>query len=450
MNERAMPNANCTGQDELDLGVIDFGRLGRREVEGRFDGGSMTSDAGVMLLSAADRKIGLMTAAARCIADPRNPLLITHAVRDMLRQRVYGLALGWEDLNDHQALRCDVAMQTAVGVDREVASAPTLCRLEKWADRATALRLSQVLVEQFIASFEQPPEELVLDFDATDAPLHGQQEQRFFHGYYDSYCYLPLYVFCGQQLLCAYLRPSRIDAAKHAAAILKLLARRLRQAWPAVRIVLRGDSGFCRQRIINWCERSDVHYLIGLARNARLEAMVEYAQLALKDEYARTGAKQRLVDEFSYAAQSWPRERRVITRLEWGEQGHNPRFVVTNLAGAPGALYDDVYCQRGEAENRIKEAQIGLFATRTSCHVFASNQLRVLLAALAYVLIERLRTLGLKGTALAHAQIDTLRIKLFKLAAVVTRNTRRIRLYLASNWPSAPIFAQAMRVLRSP
>jgi Transposase DDE domain group 1 len=445
-----MPKTNCTGQGVLDLGVIDCGRIGRREVQGCFNGGTMTSDAGVMLLSAADRRIGLTAAAARCIADPRNPLLITHAVRDMLRQRVYGLALGWEDLNDHQALRRDVAMQTAVGVEREVASAPTLCRLEKWADRATAVRLSQLLVEQFIASFEQPPEELVLDFDATDAPLHGQQEQRFFHGYYDSYCYLPLYVFCGQQLLCAYLRPSRIDAAQHAAAILKLLARRLRQVWPAVRIVFRGDSGFCRQRLINWCERSGVHYLIGLARNARLEAMVEYAQLALKDEYERSGRKQRLVDEFNYAAHSWPHERRVITRLEWGAQGHNPRFVVTNLAGAPGALYDDVYCQRGEAENRIKEAQIGLFATRTSCHVFASNQLRVLLAALAYVLIERLRTLGLQGTELAHAQIDTLRIKLLKLAAVVTRNTRRIRLYFASNWPSAPIFAQAMRMLRSP
>jgi hypothetical protein len=450
IGERAMPNPNCTGQGELELGVIDFGRLGRRQVEGRFDGGSMTSDGGVMLLAAADRKIGLTAAAARCIADPRNPLLITHAVRDMLRQRVYGLALGWEDLNDHKALRGDVAMQTAVGVDREVASAPTLCRLEKWADRATAVRLSELLVEQFIASFERAPEELVLDFDATDNPLHGQQEQRFFHGYYDCYCYLPLYVFCGQQLLCAYLRPSRIDAARHAAAILKLLVRRLRQVWPAVRIIFRGDSGFCRQRLINWCERAGVHYIIGLARNPKLQAMVEYAQLELHEQYQRTGAKQRLVDEFNYAAQSWPHERRVITRLEWGEQGHNPRFVMTNLAGDPGALYDDLYCQRGEAENRIKEAQVGLFATRTSCHVFASNQLRVLLAALAYVLIERLRSLALQGTELASAQIDTLRIKLLKLAAVVTRNTRRIRLYFASNWPSAPIFAQVMRALRSP
>lgn len=273
-----------------------------------------------------------------------------------------------------------------------------LCRLEKWAGRATAVRLCNLQVEQFIASFKTVPEELVLDFDATDNPLHGQQEQRFFHGYYDSYCYLPLYVFCGQQLLCAYLRSSRIDAAHHAAAILKLLVRRLRQRWPQVRIIFRGDSGFCRQLLINRCERSQVHYIIGLARNARLEAMVELAQLALREEYERTGHKQRLVDEFSYAAKSWPHERRVLTRLEWGSQGHNPRFVVTNVQGDPGALYDELYCQRGEAENRIKEAQVGLFATRTSCHVFASNQ-------------------------------------------------RRIRLYFASNWPSAPIFAQAMKAL---
>ena len=220
--------------------------------------------------------------------------------------------------------------------------------------------------------------------------------------------------------------------------------------WPDVRIILRGDSGFCRQRIINWCERSGVHYIVGLARNARLQAQVEYAQLALKDEYERTGAKQRIIDEFSYAAQSWPHERRVITRLEWGDQGCNPRFVVTNLQGEASALYDKLYCQRGEAENRIKEAQVGLFATRTSCHVFAANQLRILLAALGYVLIERLRALALQGTALATAQIDTLRIKLLKVAAVVTRNTRRIRLYLASNWPSAALFAQALRALRSP
>ena len=439
---------NCTEKNQAKK--IEFGHLGRRVVEGRFDGGSMTSDGGVMLLGATDRKVGLLDAAARCIADPRNPLLIKHDVVDMLRQRVYGLALGWEDLNDHGALRQDVAMQTAVGVDEEIASAPTLCRLEKWADKTTAWKLHEVLVEQFIASFATAPQELVLDFDATDNPLYGQQEGRFFHGYYDSYCYLPLYVFCGQQLLCAYLRPSRIDGARHAAAILKLLVKRLRQQWPAVRIVFRGDSGFCRQRIINYCERADVQYIIGLARNARLQGITEFMELAMKETFEQTGLKQREVGEFVYAAQSWARERRVITRLEYGEQGNNPRYVVTNLTGDPKALYDDLYCQRGEAENRIKEAQVGLFATRTSCQQFQSNQLRMLLAALGYVLIERLRALALQGTKLATAQVDTLRIKLLKLAAVVTRNTRRIRLYLASNWPSADVFAHAMRQLRSP
>jgi Transposase DDE domain group 1 len=439
---------NCT--EEFGSRQIEFGRLGRRVVEGRFDGGSMTSDAGVMLLGATDRRLGLIPAAARCIADPRDPLLIKHTVLDMLRQRVYGLALGWEDLNDHQALRCDVALQTAVGVDADIASAPTLCRLEKWADQATAWRLHEVLVDQFIASFKTAPEELVLDFDATDNPLYGQQEGRFFHGYYDSYCYLPLYVFCGQQLLCAYLRPSRIDGAKHAAAILKLLVTRLRQTWPQVRIVFRGDSGFCRQCILHFCERAGVDYIIGLARNARLQHVTEFMELAMKDAFEQTGLKQREVGEFVYGAQSWAKERRVITRLEYGAQGNNPRYVVTNLTGDAKALYDDLYCQRGEAENRIKEAQVGLFATRTSCHHFQSNQLRMLLAALGYVLIERLRALALVGTALATAQVDTLRIKLLKLAAVVTRNTRRIRLYLASNWPSADIFAHAMSQLRSP
>ena len=439
---------NCT--EEIQTNKIEFGRVGRRVVEGCFDGGSMTSDAGVMLLGATDRKLGLMQAAARCIADPRDPALITHGVVDMLRQRVYGLALGWEDLNDHRALRQDVAMQTAVGVDGDIASAPTLCRLEKWADRSTAWRLHQVLVDQFIASFKTAPAELVLDFDATDNPLYGQQEGRFFHGYYDSYCYLPLYVFCGQQLLCAYLRPSRIDGAKHTAAILKLLVVRMRQQWPQVRIVFRGDSGFCRQRIINYCERADVNYIVGLARNGRLQGITEFMELSMKEAFEHTGLKQREVGEFAYAAQSWARERRVITRLEYGEQGNNPRYVVTNLTGEPQSLYDDLYCQRGEAENRIKEAQVGLFATRTSCQQFQSNQLRMLLAALGYVLIERLRALALQGTVLAKAQVDTLRIKLLKLAAVVTRNTRRIRLYLASNWPSADVFAHAMGQLRSP
>jgi hypothetical protein len=244
--------------------------------------------------------------------------------------------------------------------------------------------------------------------------------------------------------LCAYLRLSRIDGAGHAAAILKLLAKRLRQQWPQVRIVFRGDSDFCRQRIINYCEHADVHYIIGL------QGRTEFMELAMKEAFEQTQRKQREVDEFMYAAQSWPKERRVITRLEYGEQGNNPRYVVTNLTGEPKAMYDELYCQRCEAENRIKEAQVGLFATRTSCQQFQSNQLRMLLAALSYVLNERMRALALHGTKLATAQVDTLSIKLLKLAAVITRNTRRIRLCLASNWPSTDVFAHAMRQLRSP
>jgi hypothetical protein len=429
--------------------TLEFSKLGRRTVQGSFDAGSMTSDAGVLLLAETDRRLGLTHAAAKCIADPRNPLLITHSVQTMLRQRTYGLALGWEDLCDHDSLRSDIAMQTAVGVDSDAASSPTLCRMESWAQRASAVALHRVLVDQFIASFKTTPKELVLDFDATDNPLYGQQEQRFFHGYYDSYCYLPLYVFCGQQLLCAYLRPSRHDGARHAGAILKLLVKRLRQVWPQVRIVFRGDSGFCRRRILNYCERSGVDFIVGLARNPVLQSITSFVEHTMKDAYEQSGLKQREIDHFMYAAKSWPHERRVITRLEYGDLGGNPRYVVTNLVGDAASLYDDVYCARGECENRIKEAQVGLFATRTSCQVFESNQLRMLLAALGYVLIERLRALALVGTQLATAQVDTLRNKLLKLAAVVTRNTRSIRIHLPSHWPSADIFVHALHQLRS-
>lgn len=443
-----MPN----GTEGFTSKPLEMGRLGRRVIEGRFDGGNMTSDAGVMLLAALDRRLELIDTAADCIADPRDPEAITHSVRDMLRQRVYGLVQGWEDLNDHAQLRADVAYQTAVGRDDELASAPTLCRLEKLGTRAAAVKLHEVLVEQFVASFKVAPTELVLDFDATDSPLYGHQEDRFFHGYYDSYCYLPLYVFCGEQLLAAYLRPSKIDGAQHAAAVLKLLVTRLRQTWPAVRILFRADSGFCRQRILNWCDRQAVQYVVGLARNSRLHDRVSRQETAMQAAFDRTQAKQRAFLELHYGAHTWKYTRRCVARLEYGPQGTNPRFVVTNIPLAErdaASLYDDLYCQRGEAENRIKEAQLGLFATRTSCQYFNANQFRILLSALAYTLVERLRALALQGTALASAQVATLRSKLLKLAAVITRNTRRIRLYFASHWPSAPIFQQALQVLNT-
>jgi hypothetical protein len=444
------PVPNCTG--EVGGVRLEFGRIGRRMVEGRFDGGSMTSDGGVMRVSALDRKLGLTEQAARAFCDPRDPALITHELRDMVRQRVYGLVQGWEDLNNHTQLRHDVAYQTAVGRDEALASAPTLCRLEKLGSRASAVKLHEVLVEQFIASCSEPPAELVLDFDATDCPLYGKQEGRFFHGYYDSYCYLPLYVFCGERLLAALLRPSKIDGAKHAAAVLKLLVKRLRQAWPQVRIVFRGDSGFCRRKILAWCERHGVGYVVGLARNSVLHRLVAEREAAMQADFKRTGQKQRVLVELTYQAGTWKAARRTVARLEYGEAGTNPRFVVSNIEATERdakALYDDLYCQRGEAENRIKEAQLGLFATRTSCHYFAANQLRVLLSALAYTLVERLRAIALKGTSLAHAQIGTLRERLLKLAAVITRNTRRIRLYFASHWPSAPIFRAAIQAINS-
>jgi hypothetical protein len=364
-------------------------------------------------------------------------------------QRLYGLCCGYEDLNDHDRLRDDLLMQAAVGRDAALASAPTLCRLENRATRAQAWALHGVLIEQFIASHERPPEELVLDIDASDVPLHGEQERHEFHAYYDHHCYLPLYVFCGQALLVCYLRRSRIDGARNATAVIRALVGRLRQAWPSARIIVRGDSGFCRQRLIRWCEKSGVGYVIGLARNARLEDRVSLVQLAMQEQFEKTGIKQREVGEFTYAADTWDRERRVITRLEHGAQGSNPRFVVTNLEGEAEALYDRLYCARGEAENRIKETQLDLFGTRASCHKFLANQLRLLLAALAYTLMQRLRTLALAGTELQRASAATIRVRLLKIGTAILRNTRRIRLMLASHHPLRELFALAAQRLNS-
>lgn len=428
-------------------GTIEFGRLGRRIIEANFEGGDLSSDGGLLLVKQVDARIGLSRAAAAVLSDPRDPARITHSLRDLLAQRIYGLCCGYEDLNDHDALRSDLLMQTAVGRVDALASSPTLSRLETRATRAQAVALHGVLIEQFIASHRVAPNELVLDIDASDVPLHGSQEKSEFHAYYDHHCYLPLYVFCGQAMLACVLRRSRIDGAKNAAAVIKLLVRRLRQAWPETQIIVRADSGFCRQRLLRWCERSGVSYVVGLARNARLQAKVAYAEAMLVDAYGRTGAKQRLIGEFAYAAKSWDIERRVITRLEHGSQGNNPRFVVTNLEGDAVELYDHLYCQRGEAENRIKEAQLDLFGTRASCHRFAANQLRLLLAALAYTLMQRLREIALKGTELERAAAATIRVRLLKIGAAIVRNTRRVRVLLASHHPLRSVFLSAARAL---
>jgi len=430
-----MPNCTAT--------PVPFAKLGRRAIDVRFDGGDVSSDGGLLLLRQVERRLGLLKAVAQALPDPRAPCLVQHTTEQLLRQRVFGLCQGYEDLNDHDRLRDDLALQTAVGKVQAAASSPTLCRFESRADRAAAVATQRILVEQFIASFQRPPEELVLDFDATDDLVHGNQEGRHFSRYYDSYCFLPLYVFCGEQLLVAYLRPAKKDAALHAVAILKLLATRLRQAWPAVRIIFRGDSGFCRPLLLSWCERHHVHYVVGMAKNSRLLTEAEWWRAQAAYAFAWTQQPQRIFGEFHYRAGSWPCHRRMIAKAEHNAQGANPRFVVTNLRDAPQALYETMYCARGEMENRIKECQLGLFSDRTSCHLWWPNQFRLLLAALAYVLLERLRTIGLAGTELARAQVWILRCRLLKVGAVIVRNTRRVRFFLASAFPHQAAFRLA-------
>jgi hypothetical protein len=430
----------CNGQR------VVFSSLGRQRIEGDWTGGTLTSDAGAVLLREADRRIGLIDALNRCIPDPRNPDWIIHDQRTLLSQRVFGIALGYEDLNDQQSLREDplfqVVTERGVKKDQPLASPPTLCRLENRVGSEALFDMNAVFVETFIRSFAEPPAEIVLDFDPTDDPVHGEQEGRFFHGYYDEYCFLPLYVFCGSQLLVAYLRPSNIDGAKHSWAILKLLVNRLRQAWPEVRITMRGDSGFCRWKMMRWCERHDVQYILGVAKNAVLlkqaAAWIERA----KEAFEATHGKQRLFAEIAYAAETWDRTRRIFVKAEHLVDGPNTRFVVTNLGGDPQDLYDRVYCARGEMENRIKEQQLGLYADRTSCHRFRANQFRVLLSAAAYVLLDTLRRLGLRGTELAQAQATTIRLKLLKIGARVVTSVRRIVLHLAGGYPLKALFEQ--------
>jgi len=425
---------------ECNHEAFSFSNCRKRQVKGNFSGGSISSNGGALLLREVDRRMGLTAAVARALGDRRQRGKVRHEVLTMVRQRVHAVALGYEDLNDHDALRADPVVQTACERDESLASSSTLCRFEQRAERQWAIAIQRQLVEQFIGSFAYRPRELVLDFDATDDPVHGHQAGRFFHGYYDRYCFLPLYVFCGRQLLVAYLRPSNIDASKHAWSILSLLVRRLRKAWPGVRIVFRGDSGFCRHRMLDWCERNGVRYIVGLARNAVLEREVQVACEVARDGFEKTGVKNRLFHEFQYAARSWRRTRRVIARIEHGPKGRNPRFIVTNLEGEANELYERVYCARGDMENRIKEQQLALFADRTSSSKWWTNQYRVLLAALAYTLLETMRRTALRGTHLARAQCQTLRLRLLKIGAVVTRNTRTVAIRLSSSCPDQAVF----------
>ena len=420
---------------------FDFPALKRRKIQAQFSGGEITSDGGVLLLRQMDRQLGLLESVDAMIPDPRDARYVQHSQLSLLRQRIYGLCLGYEDLNDHDQIRLDPAIQTAIDCDSALGSSPTLCRLENRADRQMAVDLHEVMVDQFIDSFKRAPKKLILDFDATDDRVHGSQEGRFFHGYYDHYCFLPLYVFCKEQLLVSYLRPSKIDGAKHTWAILSLLVKRLRQVWPKVKIVFRGDSGFCRWRMLRWCERHDVGYLVGIAKNTRLNQRVEGMLEAAEQEVAAGLKKARRFTEFHYQAGSWDTSRRIIAKIEVTDKGRNPRYVVTNLNGKPETLYDKLYCARGDMENHIKQQQLDLYADRTSCHAWWANQFRLLMSSLAYILLESIRRIGLTGTELASAYVGTIRLKLLKIGAVIIHNTRRIRFLLSSAYPHQALFA---------
>jgi Transposase DDE domain group 1 len=432
--------------------TLPFSRIGPKAVVADFNGGRLTTDAGALLLREIGQKLGLFDALDRVIPDPRWLPIVVHDQKAMLAQRIVAIALGYEDLNDHQTLRSDPALQLAAGKDPDqalpLASPPTLCRLENRVDRKALVKIAEVLVDQFIASHLDPPEHLILDFDATDDLIHGKQEGRFFHGYYDHHCFLPLYVFCGDELLTAYLRPSDIDASKHSRAVLKLLVQKLRAAWPAVKITIRGDSGFCRWRLMRWCDSRGIGYVLGLAKNKVLERAARDEIERAERRFRRTGRPQRVFGSFSYAAGSWDRPRRVIAKAEHTTQGPNPRFVVVNVPGDPQDLYEDVYCQRGEMENRIKEQQLGLFADRTSCHRFLANQFRLLLSSAAYVLVQALRRTALAGTELAQAQVGTIRLKLFKVAARVVVSVRRVVFHLASSYPYQEVFREVYARVR--
>ena len=418
---------------------MKFSSCRRRRVRVDFSGGLISSNGGALLLREVDRKLGLTAQVARAIGDRRQRGKVRHEVVTMVRQRVHAVAAGYEDLNDHDALRHDEVVQTACERDESLASSSTLCRFERRAERQWAVAIHQVLVEQFIASHRRAPRELVIDFDATDDPVHGHQPGA------SSMDTMTGTAFCR----CMRLRPpatgrvpspSNIDAARHTWAISSRLVKRLRQAWPGVRIVLRGDSAFCRRRMLDWCERHRVGYIVGLARNAVLERKVEVACEGTERGFQATGRKCRVFTEVQYGAGAWRRPRRVIARIEHGPKGRNPRFIVTNLDGQAKALYERVYCQRGEMENRIKEQQLDLFADRTSSPGGGRINIGWRSRPWPNTLLETMRRTALRGTALARAQCRTLRLRLLKLGAVVTRNTRTVAVRLSSTCPDQALF----------
>jgi len=432
-----------------------------RRVEAGFTAGQVSSDGGALLLREVDRKINLLGRLAGCFRDGRNPDLIEHQLSEMLSQRIYGLALGYEDLNDHEQLRSDPLLGVLSGkrkLEEPLAGKSTLNRLELVGRTGryhkigySADAIDRLLCALYIESHPAMPDQIVLDLDATDIPLYGHQPERFFHGYYDNYCYLPLYIFAGDQLLCARLRPANQDAAAGSVKEVERIVQQLRACWPEVKMVLRADSGFCREELMAWCENNHVDYLFGLARNLRLRRIIGKQMHEAQTLHQATGKAARVFTEFSYQTRkSWSCSRRVVAKAEHLDKGENPRFVVTSLTAdqwAAQELYEKFYCARGEMENRIKE-QMCLFADRLSTDEMRGNQLRLYFSALAYTLVEALRRLALKGTEWAQAQVDTIRLKLFKIGAIVRISVRRIVLQMSSAYPWRHLYAQAFHALR--
>lgn len=450
---------------ECNQSGFGFEGNGRREIVARFDGGTISSDGGALLLRQVDHRLNLLARLAECFLDGRSQKLIEHPVRQMVAQRVYGLALGYEDLNDHEQLRTDPLFGVLAGrsePDRPLAGKSTLNRMELGTGTGNRYKkitygkeaMDELMVQMFIESHQSPPAEIVLDVDTTDLPLHGKQEGRFFHGYYDEYCYLPLYVFCGEQVLCARLREANHDASFGCLAEIQRIVAQIRTAWPAVKIALRGDSGFCRNELMSWCENHGVDYVFGLARNQRLRRIIGQQMQEATLQWGQTGRPARIFTEFPYSTKKtkkggWDRQRRVVAKAEHIDGKENPRFIVTSLADGWEArrLYEELYCARGDMENRIKE-QFSLFADRVSAETMRANQLRLYLSAMAYILVSGLRRLGLKSTALAQAQVSTIRTKLLRIGAQIRVTTRKVWVSMASSYPWQDLYRQVWSNLR--
>ena len=442
---------------------IEFEGFDGHKVVAGFDGGAITSDAGALLLRHTDKAIGLFDRVASCFVDRRNPDLTVHSMRTLVGQRIAAIALGYEDVDDHDTLRHDPVLAllseslTPKRSDCAVlAGKSTLNRLEHGrAGQPTRYHkisydkdaIEELFVEFFLKAHDKPPREIILDLDATDDPLHGHQEGRFFHGYYGCYCYLPLYIFCGRHLLAAKLRRSNIDASKGSQEEVERIVTQIRKAWPNIRIILRADSGFARDPLMDWCETNKIDYIFGLARNKRLEKRIAPAMEEACLASGKSGKPARVFRDFMWSTKdSWSRRRRVIGKAEWTLKGSNPRFIVTSLKPERGnarALYEELYCARGDMENRIKECQLDLYADRTSAHTMRANQLRLWFASFAYVLICALRRIGLAHTRLADATCGTIRLKLLKIGAQVRISVRRIKVAMASACPYADEFALA-------